>query len=94
MHQAQQHFNEVCPALLKQEEGLNLGTLQPYEEFQVRVFRHRDNLKELIEALVVSGKKIIGYGASTKGNVLLQVVILLQRLSILEGNNRKMVYRI
>ena len=58
--------------LLKQEEGLNLGTLQPYEEFQVRVFRHRDNLKELIEALVVSGKKIIGYGASTKGNVLLQ----------------------
>jgi hypothetical protein len=21
MHQAQQHFNEVCPALLKQEEG-------------------------------------------------------------------------
>ena len=58
--------------LLKQEEDMNLGTLQPYEDFQGRVYRHRNNLKELIEALVVDGKKIIGYGASTKGNVLLQ----------------------
>ena len=58
--------------LLKQEEEMALETLQPYEEFQRRVFKHRNNLKELIEALVADGKKIIGYGASTKGNVLLQ----------------------
>ena len=58
--------------LLKQEEEMGLGTLDPYEEFQGRVFRHRNNLKELIEVLVADGKKVIGYGASTKGNVLLQ----------------------
>jgi hypothetical protein len=58
--------------LLKQEEDMGLDTPKPYRVFEERVFRHRKNLIELIEALVADGKKIIGYGASTKGNVLLQ----------------------
>jgi len=58
--------------MLKQENDLGLDTRKPYRDFEERVFRHRKNLKELIEALVADGKKIIGYGASTKGNVLLQ----------------------
>ncbi len=57
---------------LKQEDDMGLDTPKPYRDFEERVFRHRKNLKELIEALVADGKKIIGYGASTKGNVLLQ----------------------
>lgn len=58
--------------LLKQEDDMGLDTPKPYRDFEERVFRHRKNLTELIEALVYDGKKIIGYGASTKGNVLLQ----------------------
>ena len=58
--------------MLKQEDDMGLDTPKPYRDFEERVFRHRKNLKELIEALVADGKKIIGYGASTKGNVLLQ----------------------
>jgi hypothetical protein len=58
--------------LLKQEDDMGLDTPKPYREFEERVFRHRKNLKELIESLVSDGKKIFGYGASTKGNVLLQ----------------------
>ncbi len=58
--------------LLKQESDMMLDSTKPYIDFAERVFKHRDNLKELIEALVKDGKKIIGYGASTKGNVLLQ----------------------
>lgn len=58
--------------MLKQEEDLGLDTPKPYRDFEERVFRHRKNLKDLIEALVKDGKKIFGYGASTKGNVLLQ----------------------
>jgi len=58
--------------MLKQEENMGLDTPKPYRDFEERVFRHRSNLTELIEALVADGKKIIGYGASTKGNVLLQ----------------------
>jgi hypothetical protein len=58
--------------MLKQEEDLGLDTLKPYKDFEERVFKHRKNLKDLIEALVADGKKVFGYGASTKGNVLLQ----------------------
>jgi len=58
--------------MLKQEDDMGLDTPKPYRDFEERVFRHRKALKELIEALVADGKKIIGYGASTKGNVLLQ----------------------
>jgi hypothetical protein len=51
---------------------MELDTIKPYNDFKERVFRHRKNLIDLVEALVADGKKIIGYGASTKGNVLLQ----------------------
>jgi hypothetical protein len=58
--------------LLKQEEDMQLDTPTPYREFEERVFKHRKNLTDLIKALVADGKKVFGYGASTKGNVLLQ----------------------
>lgn len=58
--------------MLKQEDDMGLNTLKPYREFEKRVFKHRKNLLDLIERLVADGKKIFGYGASTKGNVLLQ----------------------
>lgn len=58
--------------LLKQEEGMGLDTPKPYRDFEERVFKHRKNLKDLVGSLVSDRKKIIGYGASTKGNVLLQ----------------------
>jgi len=58
--------------MLRQEDDMGLDTPKPYRDFEERVFKHRKNLLELIEALVADGKTIIGYGASTKGNVLLQ----------------------
>jgi hypothetical protein len=58
--------------MLKQEDDMGLDTPKPYREFEERVFKHRKNLKDLIEALVADGKTVFGYGASTKGNVLLQ----------------------
>ena len=58
--------------MLQQEDDMGLDTPKPYRDFEERVYRHRKNLVELIEALVADGKKIFGYGASTKGNVLLQ----------------------
>lgn len=58
--------------LLEQENRMGLSTPRPYREFEERVFRHRQDLTNLINALVADGKKIFGYGASTKGNVLLQ----------------------
>jgi len=64
--------NSIVNWLLKQEQDMGLNTPKPYKDFEERVFLHRQNLMDLIGALVADGKKIIGYGASTKGNVLLQ----------------------
>ncbi|MDP4008395.1 MAG: class I SAM-dependent methyltransferase [Candidatus Peregrinibacteria bacterium] len=58
--------------LLEQEDRMGLNTPRPYRDFEERVFRHRDDLIRLVRGLVASGKTILGYGASTKGNVLLQ----------------------
>ena len=54
------------------ENQLKLDSLKPYEEFYQNICKHRDELKELIDRLTASGKKVFGYGASTKGNVILQ----------------------
>ena len=58
--------------LLEQEGRMGLSTPRTYREFEERVFRHREDLIRLIRALNADGKKVLGYGASTKGNVVLQ----------------------
>lgn len=62
----------VIDWLLDQEDRMGLGTLRPYRDFEERVFRHRADLKHLIENLRSDGKTVLGYGASTKGNTVLQ----------------------
>jgi hypothetical protein len=66
----------VIDWLLEQEDRMGLGTPRPYRDFEERVFRHRQDLVRLLRALVADGKKVLGYGASTKGNVLLQFCAL------------------
>jgi hypothetical protein len=58
--------------LLQQEENWGLNSPKPYRQFEERVFKHRADMQRLIRSLVADGKRILGYGASTKGNVLLQ----------------------
>jgi C-methyltransferase C-terminal domain/Putative zinc binding domain/Methyltransferase domain len=62
----------VIDWLLGQEDRMGLGTVRPFREFEDRVFRHRADLVRLLKALAADGKKVLGYGASTKGNVTLQ----------------------
>ncbi len=58
--------------LLAQEDKDGFTSLAPWEAFRARVFKHRDELVALVAKLEKDGKKVFGYGASTKGNVLLQ----------------------
>ena len=51
---------------------LELKTSLPYDAFKTNVEKHKIELVELLTALAKAGKKVFGYGASTKGNVLLQ----------------------
>src|SRR5690606_8324616 len=62
----------VIDWMLEQENNWGLDTPKPYRQFVERVFKHRADLQRLIHALVNDGRKVLGYGASTKGNVLLQ----------------------
>jgi hypothetical protein len=62
----------VVDWLLGQEDRMGLATPAPYRDFQERVFRHRHDLVQLLNSLRDSGKTVLGYGASTKGNVVLQ----------------------
>lgn len=62
----------VIDWLLQQENRMGLATPRPYRDFEERVFRHRQDLVRLVRTLAADGKKVLGYGASTKGNVLLQ----------------------
>jgi hypothetical protein len=64
--------NPVIEWILRQEDDMRIDTPKPYRNFEEKVFLHRKNLLDLIEALISDGKTIFGYGASTKGNVLLQ----------------------
>ena len=59
-------------AILAEEKRLGLHTLVPYEQFAERVFAHRDALLDTLRGIKAQGKTIFGYGASTKGNVILQ----------------------
>jgi hypothetical protein len=58
--------------MLGQEDRMGLHTPRPFRQFEERVFEHRENLTRLIRELNSDGKTVMGYGASTKGNVLLQ----------------------
>jgi hypothetical protein len=58
--------------LLEQEDRMGLNMPRPFRDFEERVFRHREDLARLIKGLNADGKSVLGYGASTKGNVVLQ----------------------
>lgn len=58
--------------LREYEFDLELDTDKPYASFQSRIENHRDHLMEVLRAIKKVGKSIHLYGASTKGNTLLQ----------------------
>lgn len=57
--------------LLEQEYELGLTNIKTYMGFQSRVDYIRIKLREMIDKLKKEGKTVIGYGASAKGNTLL-----------------------
>ena len=59
-------------AIIEKELMLGLNSSRPYAAFSNRIKKHRDDLRNLLINLKSDGKIILGYGASTKGNILLQ----------------------
>jgi len=65
-------FQSRLRKLRQREFELELDSDRPYLEFQARINLHRDELSSLIRRLKSEGKRIHLYGASTKGNTILQ----------------------
>lgn len=58
--------------VLRSEDNAGVATLAPYERFAERVRAHREHLLVLLDSIEQRGYSVLGYGASTKGNVILQ----------------------
>lgn len=58
--------------LLRDEETQGLATVAQHRAFENAVAVHKAELLELLQTLKAEKQTVLGYGASTKGNVLLQ----------------------
>lgn len=65
-------FSHNIKAMRQEEFDLELDTDKPYKHFQERINVHREGLNALLKKLKNEGKRIHIYGASTKGNTILQ----------------------
>lgn len=62
------------------ETSLGLDTGAPYDAFYASVLTIRHDLKQLLENIRIQGKTVYAYGASTKGNTILQFCDIDNRL--------------
>jgi len=64
--------NQLINEIRHKEFDLELDTDKPYVNFQQRIEKLKVDLHELLVKLKKEGKKVHVYGASTKGNTILQ----------------------
>lgn len=62
---------ENVERLLTREREMGIHTLKPFEEFRDFINGHRRDFISTLSGLKAAGKRVLGYGASTKGNVVL-----------------------
>ena len=59
-------------SIVKEESRLKLEKINTYKKLEKNIIKQKIKLISLIKKIIKDGKIIHGYGASTKGNVLLQ----------------------
>ena len=67
-----EQFMENLKQFRQDEFDLELDTDKPHKHFQDRINVHKEELNSLLKNLKKDGKSIHIYGASTKGNTILQ----------------------
>lgn len=63
---------ELVAQFVAKELALGLDSLTAYRDFARRVEGHKRGLRDFLLDAREAGKVVVGYGASTKGNVVLQ----------------------
>lgn len=73
---ATQPYRDVCSfrmnSILEYEKTLNLDSVETWKNFYSQINELKEKTVSFIKSKKLEGKKIWGYGASTKGNTLLQ----------------------
>ncbi len=64
--------DQAIAELMAIESRMQLDEVDTYRRFALQIERRREELVELLHRLKENGKTVLGYGASTKGNVILQ----------------------
>lgn len=64
-------IHESVAKALETEQKMKLAEPETWQQFSARVNHIRTELPKLLQSLKSQGKRIIGYGASAKGNTLL-----------------------
>ena len=87
-------FSEATAGIekfLHEEKALGLDSGIIFEQFKQWVMRHREELPAMLQNIQRSGKLALGYGASTKGNVIFQFCNITPKLlpAVLEVNPDK-----
>ena len=67
-----EEWSKEIKRMRQDEFDMELDSDKPYKHFQDRINVHRETLLNLLKALKKDGKRIHIYGASTKGNTILQ----------------------
>jgi hypothetical protein len=63
--------SQAVDALLREERERGLQTLTPYQDFQAKANKVKDDLLYFLIEKKRAGKKVAAYGAAAKGNTLL-----------------------
>lgn len=58
-------------ALLAQERALGLDRIDTFVDFAERVTRSRDDLRSLLGSMSADGRRVVGYGATSKSTTIL-----------------------
>jgi cyclopropane fatty-acyl-phospholipid synthase-like methyltransferase len=64
--------NKMVDWLLNKELLFGYNNLTTFKKFFNNIKKHKESFRNLLQNLKDDKKKVIGYGASTKGNVILQ----------------------
>lgn len=65
-------YTSKLEQFLLKEKKLESESHKVWDEFQRMILTHKSNIMRLLTSIRDEGKLVIGYGASTKGNVILQ----------------------
>lgn len=79
-HSSFHENTEQITKILDCEEKMGLDTLIPWVDFVVRTEKTKEDLLCFLTQAKQDGKKVLGLGASTKGNVILQYCHITEEL--------------